>query len=135
LVNSKITKTDVAYMRTQVASLINSDSKSILELALSSTDHRVRAAGCIVARKYGLEYLEDLISSVGNDHELVRQAGRESLLVLSTSFKGAKPVDFGPMFGEKSNLATCASQNMWKAWFAENQAKKAMAYSKKGSVK
>lgn len=117
-------------MRVQVASLLNADSKPLLELALTSTDPRVRAAGCIVARKHGLEYLEDLVISVGNDSELVRQAGRESLLALSTSFKGVKPVDFGPAAGEKSNLATCASQNMWKAWFAENQAKQAKAEKK-----
>lgn len=118
-----------------MASLINADSKPMLELSLRSGDPRVRAAGCVVARRHGLEYLEDLIDSVGNDSELVRQAGRESLLMLSASLSRARPVDFGPMPGEKSNLATCSSQNMWKAWFAENRAKQNDLAKKKESMK
>lgn len=115
--------------------MINANSKPLLELSLRSEDPRVRAAGCIVARRHGLEYIEDLIDSVGHDHELVRQAGRESLFIISSSIVKSRPVDFGPVIGETSNLATCASQNMWKAWFAENRAKQNDLAKKKESMK
>jgi len=113
-------------MQMQVASISKSDSKPMVELAMKSADFRVKSAGCILARRFGDEYLEDLIESVPDDSELVRQASRESLIVLAVltnSNKKLGSVDFGPIPGDKTRAGACASQTMWKAWFAQNKDK------------
>jgi len=114
-------------MRIHVASLVKADSKPMVELAMKTLDPRVRAAGCILARKYGTEYLEELIDAVADQNELVRQASRETLILVarqvSVSKQGVGMIDFGPIVGDKTNVGACSSQTMWKAWFQLNEAK------------
>lgn len=114
-------------MRVHVASLIKADSKPMVELAIKSLDPRVKAAGCVLARAYGTEYLEELIDAVADQSELVRQASRETLILtamkVAVSRQGAGMIDFGPITGDKTNVGACSSQTMWKAWFQLNEAK------------
>lgn len=111
-------------MRIHVASLVKSDSKPMVELAMRSLDPRVKAAGCILARKYDTEYLEELIEAVADQNELVRQASRETLILTSMKVAVSRQgVDFGPTVGDKTNVGACSSQTMWKAWFQINEAK------------
>lgn len=113
-------------MRIHVASLVKSDSKPMVELALRALDPRVRAAGCVMARKYGTEYLNELIDAVADQNELVRQASRETLVLTAmkanTNKRGGM-VDFGPAVGDKTNVGACSSQTLWKAWFSLNEAR------------
>lgn len=110
-----------------MASLIKADSKPMVELAIKSLDPRVKAAGCVLARAYGTEYLEELIDAVADQSELVRQASRETLILtamkVAVSRQGAGMIDFGPITGDKTNVGACSSQTMWKAWFQLNEAK------------
>lgn len=111
-------------MRVHVASLVKADSKPMVELAMKTLDPRVKAAGCILARKYGTEYLEELIDAVADQNELVRQASRETLMLISRQVAVSRQgVDFGPTIGDKTNVGACSSQTMWKAWFQLNEAK------------
>lgn len=123
--DKNITKTDIGYMRIHVASLIKSDSKPMVELAMKALDPRVKAAGLVVARKYNTEYLEELIDAIANENELVRQASRETLALVAMRVVGSKQgvgiIDFGPAMGDKTRVGACSSQTMWKAWFQLNE--------------
>jgi len=140
----------LAYINLQVYSIRKSNSDAILKLALDSSDARVKAAGCVVACEKNYDFIEDLIESVAHDDELVRQASRQSLVLLSSKLlcekdqgikvgkdnkiavQGKKStnlnaIDFGPILSETSNAALNTSQNMWKVWFKENLNKKPIA--------
>ena len=63
---------DVQYMRGIVQSILVTDSKAMVEQALKSEDFRVKAAGCVLARRCGKEYLEELFEGLADDSDLVR---------------------------------------------------------------
>lgn len=142
LSNRNIQK-DITYINLQVFSIKKAQSNAMVKLALDSPDSRIKCAGCLVAAEKNYDFLEDLLTHVNDDDDLVRQASRQSLIYLSnrvlcekekaskppqaknskvaaSKVAGIKAVDFGPIPGEDSNVALNASQNMWKAWFAEN---------------
>ena len=65
-----------------------------------------------------------MIDAVADQNELVRQASRETLMLISRQVAVSKQgVDFGPTVGDKTNVGACSSQTMWKAWFQLNEAK------------
>jgi len=111
---------DVQYMRGIVQSILVTDSKAMVEQALKSEDYRVKAAGCVVARRCGKEYLEELFEGLADDSDLVRQVSRESLHILNFMMT-KKKVDFGPLPGEQSSVSACASQTLWKSHFRINE--------------
>jgi len=111
---------DIQYMRSIVQSILVTNSTAMVAQALKSDDYRVKAAGCVLARRCGKEYLEDLFDGLVDDNDLVRQVSRESLYILNYMMT-KKKVDFGPLPGEQSNASACASQSLWKAHFRINE--------------
>ena len=111
---------DVQYMRGIVQSILVTDSKAMVEQALKSEDFRVKAAGCVLARRCGKEYLEELFEGLADDSDLVRQVSRESLHILNYMMT-KKKIDFGPLPGEQSSVSACASQTLWKSHFRINE--------------
>ena len=107
-------------MRGIVQSILVTDSKAMVEQALKSEDFRVKAAGCVLARRCGKEYLEELLDGLVDDNDLVRQVSRESLHILNYMMT-KKKVDFGPLPGEQSSVSACASQTLWKSHFRINE--------------
>jgi len=81
--SSVVNAQDVQYMRGIVQSILITDSKAMVEQALKSEDFRVKAAGCVLARRCGKEYLEELFDGLVDDNDLVRQVCRESLHILN----------------------------------------------------
>ena len=122
MVVKALTVEDIYYMRGIVSSVLVTNSPALIEQALKSSDYRVKAAGCVLAKWHGKEYFEDLFNGLTDDSDLVRQASRESLIYLNHTMTRQR-VDFGPFPGELSNEGPCASQSMWKAQFrvAENK--------------
>jgi len=92
----------------------------MVEQALKSEDFRVKAAGCVLARRCGKEYLEELFDGLVDDNDLVRQVSRESLHILNYMMT-KKKIDFGPSPGEQSSVSACASQTLWKSHFRINE--------------
>ena len=107
-------------MRGIVQSILVTDSKAMVEQALKSDDFRVKAAGCVLARRCGKEYLEELFEGLADDNDLVRQVSRESLHILNYMMT-KKKVDFGPLPGEQSSVSACSSQTLWKSHFRINE--------------
>lgn len=107
-------------MRGIVQSILVTDSKAMVEQALKSGDYRVKAAGCVLARRCGKEYIEELFEGLADDSDLVRQVSRESLHILNYMMT-KKKVDFGPLPGEQNNANACASQTLWKSHFRINE--------------
>ena len=116
MVVKTVTQSDILYMREIVKSIMITNSKAMVEQALKSADYRVKAAGCVVARRCGKEYLDDLFEGLTDESDLVRQVSRESLHIINYMLTNKK-VDFGPASGEHSNVSACASQTMWKVHF------------------
>ena len=111
---------DIQYMRGIVQSILVTNSTAMVAQALKSEDYRVKAAGCVLARRCGKEYLEDLFDGLVDDNDLVRQVSRESLYILNYMMT-KKKVDFGPLPGEQSSVSACASQTLWKSHFRINE--------------
>ena len=111
---------DIQYMRGIVQSILITNSTAMVAQALKSEDYRVKAAGCVLARRCGQEYLEDLFDGLVDDNDLVRQVSRESLHILNYMMT-KKKVDFGPLPGEQSSVSACASQTLWKSHFRINE--------------
>ena len=111
---------DIQYMRGIVQSILVTNSTAMVAQALKSEDYRVKAAGCVLARRCGEEYLEDLFDGLVDDNDLVRQVSRESLHILNYMMT-KKKVDFGPLPGEQSSVSACASQTLWKSHFRINE--------------
>ena len=111
---------DIQYMRGIVQSILVTNSTAMVAQALKSEDYRVKAAGCVLARRCGKEYLEDLFDGLVDDNDLVRQVSRESLHILNYMMT-KKKVDFGPLPGEQSSVSACASQTLWKSHFRINE--------------
>ncbi len=111
---------DIQYMRGIVQSILVTNSTAMVAQALKSEDYRVKAAGCVLARRCGQEYLEDLFDGLVDDNDLVRQVSRESLHILNYMMT-KKKVDFGPLPGEQSSVSACASQTLWKSHFRINE--------------
>ncbi len=107
-------------MRGIVQSILVTNSTAMVAQALKSEDYRVKAAGCVLARRCGKEYLEDLFDGLVDDNDLVRQVSRESLHILNYMMT-KKKVDFGPLAGEQSSVSACASQTLWKSHFRINE--------------
>lgn len=95
--------------------LVN-NTTAIVDQALKSSDFRIKAAGCVIARRLGKEYVEDLLEGLADDNDLVRQVSRESLIIIN-HINTKKKIDFGPWPGEHNKVNTCASQSLWKAHF------------------
>ena len=110
---------DIQYMRGIVQSILVTNSTAMVAQALKSEDYRVKAAGCVLARRCGKEYLEDLFDGLDDDNDLVRQVSRESLYILNYMIT-KKKVDFGPLL-EQSSVSACASQTLWKSHFRINE--------------
>ena len=111
---------DIQYMRGIVQSILVTNSTAMVAQALKSEDYRVKAAGCVLARRCGQEYLEDLFDGLVDDNDLVRQVSRESLHILNYMMT-KKKIDFGPLPGEQSSVSACASQTLWKSHFRINE--------------
>ena len=107
-------------MRGIVQSILVTDSKAMVEQALKSEDFRVKAAGCVLARRCNKEFLEELFDGLVDDNDLVRQVSRESLHILNYMMT-KKKIDFGPLPGEQSSVSACASQTLWKSHFRINE--------------
>lgn len=113
---TRVTDADIYYMRSIINSMLVNNTAAIVEQALKSSDFRIKAAGCVLARRLGKEYVEDLFDGLVDDNELVRQVSRESLMIIN-HFHTKKKIDFGPWPGEQNNVNACASQSLWKAHF------------------
>ena len=111
---------DIQYMRGIVQSILVTNSTAMVAQALKSEDYRVKAAGCVLARRCGKEYIEDLFDGLVDDNDLVRQVSRESLHILNYMMT-KKKIDFGPLPGEQSSVSACASQTLWKSHFRINE--------------
>ena len=111
---------DIQYMRGIVQSILVTNSTAMVAQALKSGDYRVKAAGCVLARRCEKEFLEDLFDGLVDDNDLVRQVSRESLHILNYMMT-KKKIDFGPLPGEQSSVSACASQTLWKSHFRINE--------------
>ena len=116
MVVKPVTAEDIYYMRGIVNSMLVNNTTAIVDQALKSSDFRIKAAGCVLARRLGKEYVEDLLEGLADDNDLVRQVSRESLIIIN-HINTKKKIDFGPLPGEQNNVNTCASQSLWKAHF------------------
>lgn len=119
--STKIKQTDILYVKLMATSLRNTPIEKrdeMMNYALTSSDSRLKAAACGVARDYGFKYTEDLLNNIADTDLLVQQLSRYTLIHLAHQVNGKdKLFDFGPMVSDNGVQVT-ASQTMWKLWIA-----------------
>lgn len=74
---------DIAYTNMQFISLKKANSKQVFLTALQSSDYRLKAAACLMAFDYGLDYIDDLIDAVASPEIVLSQSARQTLIRLS----------------------------------------------------
>lgn len=111
---------DILFVE-QLARQLCQCKDNVLDEAIQSKDHRIRAAAMLSHAAQGELYALELAKHVGSaDTMLERQAARKALVLISVKKlgRGKGYRDFGPL--PNATLEQCeASAKLWRAWYID----------------